>query len=115
MKYFFTICFLITGYLLAAQPTQAEIDAMMKKIKDIEKQGDSIRKKYPPGSGGTTIPTTPTGGGGGSSSGGGLDKRNLPVKDVARINIIPKKDLSVAELRTYLIAFQAQLKKKMPA
>jgi tetratricopeptide (TPR) repeat protein len=99
-----------------APPTEEELQAMIKKI---QRQSDSIqnvlKKKLPAdrdknlatGTGGTHIPKA-----GGDPD---IEKIKLPPKDSARIKTIPQRDLTSAELNSYLKSLHDQLKKLLPA
>lgn len=85
--------------LYAQQPSQAEIDKMMKEAKDVMKQY-GIDEKTLTGNKSTTSNTEP---------------RKFPARQVKVLNSLPKKVLSAAELKQFMNTVHADLQRKLPA
>ena len=100
-----------------APPTEEELQAMIKKI---QKQSDSIqnvlKKKKPPADPDKNL-TTVTSEANIPRAGASIDfeKIKLPPKDSARIKSMPRRDLTSAEMNSYLTNLHDQLKKLLPA
>jgi tetratricopeptide (TPR) repeat protein len=132
MKKIFTVLLLITlpaAFILAQQPTQAEIDKMMKQaqemakkygndtsgskvmkdLKDQQKQMTDAIKNSPPKNGSLkSISSDP-----GAYS--NVDNWKFPAKNIILLSSLPKKVFTRTELTNFLNDLYSQLSKKFSA
>src|SRR5689334_10471614 len=94
------ILILLAGNMSHAQPTQAEIDKMMKQAQELMKKygGDSTVKNAMKNQ---------------QSNNANVDNWKFPVKNVALLSSLPKKVFTKAELVSFLNDLYAQLSKKL--
>jgi len=121
---------LLTTQFVAAQPTQAEIDKMvkqaqelakkyssdtsvnkmMKNLQDQQKQISDAMKNRPANNAAANGAAYPD-----PSEYGNVDNWKFPVKNMAMLSSLPKKIFTKAELVNFLNDTYAQLVKKLPA
>jgi tetratricopeptide (TPR) repeat protein len=112
---FFLLLFLLPGFSVLAQPTQAEIDKMIKNAQDLAKKygGDSIIKKtIKDQQDNKTVTTTKTYDTDPGSY-GNVDNWKFPPKNTALLAALPKKTLSKTEMVSFLNDLYSQLSKKL--
>lgn len=108
----------VTGLLFSCalysqQPpkTQQEMEAFLKSI---QKKADSMQQVMQ-GKKGNEQNKNTAGGAAKPAKSTDIDKFKLPEKDSAKIKSLPRKNLSVSELRSYLTNLYDELNRKFPA
>ena len=112
---------LLSGFNVCAQYTQAEMDAMQKKL---QKMRDSVMndptiKKFMDQNGNINAAPPQISGSTGSGTGSlpsdtDIEKLILPKMDTARIRLIPKHDFTIEEIATFIDDVHTVLEKKLP-
>lgn len=110
-KAFFTLVWLsLTTQFVKAQPTQAEIDKMVKDATELAKKyGDTATKKKQGNNNGATNASYSSDPG----SYGNVDNWRFPAKNTALLALLPKKVFTKMELVSFLNDLYSQLSKKM--
>ena len=123
MKKTFIICFLLSFSVqfVIAQPTQAEIDKMMKQAQELMKKygtDTNVKKAMENQQGNNNAVTNPIAIGSLYSSDpgnyGNVDNWRFPAKNIALLSSIPKKVFTKVELISFLNNVYSQLSKKLP-
>ena len=126
LKYFmikiFLICFLLSfsAQFISAQPTQAEIDKMMKQAEEMMKKygkDSTVNKAMKDAM--KNQPANNNSVANGSlyadpGDYGNVDNWKFPAKNIALLSSLPKKIFTKAELVSFLNDVYAQLSKKLP-
>lgn len=114
-KIVFILLLFFSSQFVFAQPTQAEIDKMMKQAQDLMKKygGDSTVKNAMKGQAGNNTAKANSLYNSDPGSYGNVDNWKFPAKNTALLSALPKKVFTKAELISFLNTLFEQLAKKL--